>query len=227
MAYAFAQRATMPYRLARWWGRLVGSYGLMVVDHADIQRIEDAPLPETPCIWVGWHSSVLVTLALHLRFRARPVTGFSPIGVAGESMAAWLDVFKVEAVPINGTTFDGVMLRHLRRAVTAGRDVLIAADGPAGPRWRARPGALWLGSVARVPVVPVGIAATPAISLPRWDRHLVPFPGARLAMAVGAPMPEVDARAPEATTALQSAIDSLTARARMALRARSGRRAAA
>jgi lysophospholipid acyltransferase (LPLAT)-like uncharacterized protein len=219
MAHAFAQRATMPYRVARWWGRLVGSYGLMVVDHARVERIEDAPFPETPCIWVGWHSSVLITLALHLRLRARPVTGFSPVGVGGESMAAWLDVFNVEAVPIHGTAFDGIMLRQLRRAVAAGRDVLIAADGPAGPRWRARPGALWLGSVARVPVVPVGIAASPAISLPRWDRHLVPLPGARLAMAVGMPMPEVAVRSPGATTALQSAIDGLTARARAALRA--------
>ena len=121
-------------------------------------------------------------------------------------------------MPITGTTFDGIMLRHLRRAVAAGRDVLIAADGPAGPRWQAKPGALWLGSVARVPVIPVGIAASPAISLPRWDRHLVPLPGARLAIAIGAPMADLDVRSPDAANALQAAIDSLTARARAALR---------
>jgi lysophospholipid acyltransferase (LPLAT)-like uncharacterized protein len=70
-----------------------------------------------------------------------------------------------------------------------------------------------------VPVIPVGIAASPAIALPRWDRHLVPVPGARIVMAAGAPFStDIDPRAPEATTVLQTSIDSLTARAKAALR---------
>lgn len=206
-------------RVALGWGSLVGNYGRMVVDGARINQILEAPLPDTPCIWVGWHGAVLVTLGLHRRLRARPVTSFSPVGVSGEAMMAWLRVFNVRPVPITGTTFDGIMLRRLREAIANGSDILIAADGPAGPRWQAKPGALWLGSVAGVPVIPVGAAGSPAIKLPRWDRHLVPMPGARLSVAAGKPFDRsLDPRSPEAVDALQSAIDRLTIKAEAALR---------
>ena len=46
-------------------------------------------------------------------------------------MAAWLDVFNVEAVPIHGTAFDGIMLRQLRRAVD---EYLDQHDAPAARR---------------------------------------------------------------------------------------------
>jgi lysophospholipid acyltransferase (LPLAT)-like uncharacterized protein len=219
-----AESVAISHRLAAGWGRLVGSYGRAVVAGARVEQIFEAPIPEGPCVWVGWHGAVLITLALHLRLRQRPVTGFSPIGFSGAAMNAWLAVFKVDPVPITGTTFDGIMLRRLRRAVRAGNDIVIAADGPAGPRWIAKPGAIWLGAAAGVPVIPVGIAASPAIALPRWDRHLVPLPGAKVAIAVGAALPrDLDPRAPASTDLLQATIDRLTAEARAALGRRSRR----
>ena len=213
------ERVALSHRIAARWGGMVGNYGRMIVAQASIEQIVEQPFPPGPCIWVGWHGSVLITLALHLRLRQRPVTGFSPVGFMGASMKAWLAVFNVDPVPITGTTFDGIMLRRLRKAVAAGNDIVIAADGPAGPRWVARPGAIWLGAAARVPVIPVGIAAFPAIALPRWDRHLVPLPGARVAIAVGAPFPsDIDPRSPQAASLLQSTIDRLTETARASLR---------
>jgi lysophospholipid acyltransferase (LPLAT)-like uncharacterized protein len=213
------ERIPFTHRLAQRWGHTVGSYGRMVVARAQLQEILEQPFPPTPCIMVGWHGATLINLGLHLRLRHRPVTAFSPVGFMGASMKAWLAVFNVDPVPITGTTFDGLMLRRLRKAINAGHDIVIAADGPAGPRWVAKPGALWLGAVARVPVIPIGIAASPAIALPRWDRHLVPFPGARIVMAAGAPFStDIDPRSPEATTILQTAIDRMNATAKAALR---------
>ena len=209
------------HRIAARWGWMVGTYGRLVVQHAHVEQVLEAPFPVEPCIWVAWHGSVLITLALHVRLRNRPVTGFSPVGFNGAAMKGWLSVFNVDAVPITGTTFDGLMLRRLRSAVAKGSDIVIAADGPVGPRWVARPGAVWLGSVAHIPVIPVGIAASPAIALPRWDRHLVPLPGARIVMAVGAPISrDIDPRSPDATTHLQATIDRLTATAKATLAAR-------
>jgi lysophospholipid acyltransferase (LPLAT)-like uncharacterized protein len=38
------------------------------------------------------------------------------------------------------------------------------------------------------PLVPAAFAARPALRLPRWDRHLVPLPGAQIAVVFGAPV---------------------------------------
>lgn len=79
-------------------------------------------------------------------------------------------------------------LRHMCRVLKKGHTVGIAVDGPRGPRRALRPGALWLARLSGKPVVPMGVAAAPAIHLPRWDRHLLPLPGAGFTVVYGAPI---------------------------------------
>jgi lysophospholipid acyltransferase (LPLAT)-like uncharacterized protein len=74
------------------------------------------------------------------------------------------------------------------RGLSKEGDVVVAVDGPYGPAGRVRPGAFWLGKMTGRPVVGVGIAARPAVRVPRWDRHLVPFPKSKLVMVVGKPL---------------------------------------
>jgi lysophospholipid acyltransferase (LPLAT)-like uncharacterized protein len=66
--------------------------------------------------------------------------------------------------------------------------VVIALDGPHGPAEIARPGALWLARLTGCPLVATGFAASPSFSLPRWDHHVVPLPGARVGAVMGEPM---------------------------------------
>lgn len=204
----------IPNRIAALWGRTVGRYGRAIVERAHVESAFEAPVPDDPCVFVSWNGFVLVALGLHRTIRARPVISLAPTGVLGASMEAWLKVYDMEVVQSAGETVDGLVLRRLQRAISAGSDMVIAADGPSGPRGRARPGALWLGAATGAPVIPIGVAARPAIRIPHWDRHLVPFPGARIGFAVGAPFDTgPDPRAPEALHRLERAIDGLAARA--------------
>jgi lysophospholipid acyltransferase (LPLAT)-like uncharacterized protein len=51
-----------------------------------------------------------------------------------------------------------------------------------------RPGALWVAKLSGRPLVVLGVAARPAVRLPRWDHHLFPIPGARIAVVYGEPI---------------------------------------
>ena len=60
-------------------------------------------------------------------------------------------------------------------------------DGPRGPRFRCKPGAVLLAQMSGRPLLPLGYAASRAW-LVHWDKFVLPWPGARIAIAVGEPL---------------------------------------
>ncbi|MCS6947302.1 MAG: lysophospholipid acyltransferase family protein [Steroidobacteraceae bacterium] len=68
------------------------------------------------------------------------------------------------------------------------RDIspVITPDGPKGPRFVCKPGAVLLAQMSGRPIVPLAYAASRAW-LVQWDKFVIPWPGARIAIAVGAP----------------------------------------
>lgn len=199
--------------LSRAFGWSVGRYGWSVVNERSLSMTIDAPLPETPCVWAGWHEANLVTIALHHFASPRPALAFVPPGYKGAAVRGWLRACRIEPVFLPADTRGAVVLRQMRAALKNGSDVIIALDGPAGPRRHARPGALWLAAIADVPVMPVGCAASMAWRVPRWDRHLVPLPGARIMTVFGEPLALADSRSPEASATVGRVLNELTRRA--------------
>jgi lysophospholipid acyltransferase (LPLAT)-like uncharacterized protein len=137
---------------------------------------------------VTWHGNNLLALACHQAKRRRPYAAFVPPGAAGAVMWGWLSAAgcsDIVPLPRDGTGNVSAALKRMARNVRNGLDVVIALDGPRGPRQQARPGALWLARLTRAPLVPFGACCRPALRVPRWDRMLVPIPPARIAGALG------------------------------------------
>jgi lysophospholipid acyltransferase (LPLAT)-like uncharacterized protein len=175
-------------RLAEFWGRTLAVYSRWATGSAEI--VAEGALPPGPFVAVTWHSMNMLTLAVHARGRHEPYRAFVPPGFLGASMRGWLVASGMEPVAL---AQDGVVnpiagLRQMARALSEGWSVGIALDGPHGPRRVLRPGALWLARLSGKPLVVMGYAAKPAFRAPRWDRHLVPLPGARIAVVYGDPL---------------------------------------
>jgi lysophospholipid acyltransferase (LPLAT)-like uncharacterized protein len=62
------------------------------------------------------------------------------------------------------------------------------ADGPSGPQYEFKPGAVLMARIASVPLVPMACAADRAWYLNRWDAFMIPKPFARIVLAVGEPL---------------------------------------
>ncbi len=79
-------------------------------------------------------------------------------------------------------------LRDYYQALT--RDAVspvITPDGPRGPRFRFKPGALLLAQMSQRPILPMAYAASRAW-LVKWDKFVIPVPFlARIVIAIGAP----------------------------------------
>ncbi|GAB4265948.1 MAG: hypothetical protein Kow0092_18560 [Deferrisomatales bacterium] len=105
-------------------------------------------------------------------------------------------------------------LEHLRR----GGAVAFTPDGPRGPRYRVRPGAVYAARQAGCPVVPVGIAMAPKAEFSSWDRFQVPVPFGKVLLVYGQPL-EVPPGEPldRACEALRIALAAVTEEAERSL----------
>ena len=59
-------------------------------------------------------------------------------------------------------------------------------DGPRGPRFMCKSGAIMLAQMSGRPMLPLSFAATRAW-LVHWDKFVLPWPGSRIVIAIGAP----------------------------------------
>jgi|SRR5437867_696858 len=75
-------------------------------------------------------------------------------------------------------------LQYLER----GRGGLIAADGPGGPMFHAKPGATYMAKKTGVVLLPVAAAIRDAIALDSWDHFEVPRPFTKAALVIGEAM---------------------------------------
>lgn len=82
-------------------------------------------------------------------------------------------------------------LRAVRGVHTAivkeGISAAVTPDGPRGPRFKFKPGAIFAAQISGKPVVPLAFAAKPAFVLKTWDKFVIPVPFGRVAIALGEP----------------------------------------
>jgi lysophospholipid acyltransferase (LPLAT)-like uncharacterized protein len=96
---------------------------------------------------------------------------------------------------------------------------IIAADGPSGPLYRAKPGAAFLAKRAGVSLVPVGAALQASFVLDSWDRFEIPQPFSRAALVLGewldVPEQAGDEELAALSRRLETALNDLTTRAEL------------
>lgn len=63
---------------------------------------------------------------------------------------------------------------------------VITPDGPRGPRFKFKPGAILLAQMSGRPILPMAFAASRAW-LVKWDKFVIPVPFSRVVIAIGAP----------------------------------------
>lgn len=154
------------------------------------ERLDALVNAGAPGIIVHWHQMQLFCTWLLIR-KARqglPVATLISPSVSGDLGATILRRLGINPVRGSSTRSAGEVLRDLYQAlVTDGRSVVITADGPKGPLHQCKPGAILLSRMSDAPVIPMAFAARPCRYWGSWDRFIVPWPFARVAVVVGEP----------------------------------------
>jgi lysophospholipid acyltransferase (LPLAT)-like uncharacterized protein len=79
-------------------------------------------------------------------------------------------------------------LRDYYQALTQeGVSPAITPDGPRGPPWKFKPGAVLLAQLSQRPMIPMTYAASRAWKI-KWDRFVIPRPFSRIVIVIGEPV---------------------------------------
>lgn len=139
-----------------------------------------------PCYWHQHHiiGSTLIRSWVQRGFKACFLVSGSVDGEVPERVAlAW----GAEVIRGSANQSGALALRDMQRMMKNGYSIVTTADGPRGPIYEFKMGAILMARIAGVPVIPIGCAAERAWHLKRWDNFMIPKPFSRVVMAIGAP----------------------------------------
>ncbi len=183
----FAYRLAVPIGLALV--RLVWRFS-RVVSVAGSEHITLALTRAPSFIPVYWHQHQLFCIRQLLSMRAAGVKlGFliSP-SVDGELGAMMVERLGGEVIRGSSSHTGARALRDYYQALAqAGVSPAITPDGPKGPPWRFKPGAVLLAQMSQRPIIPMAYAASRAWKI-KWDRFIIPKPFSRVAIVIGEPV---------------------------------------
>jgi len=140
----------------------------------------------TPCYWHQHHivGSTLIRSWVRRGFRACFLVSGSVDGDVPDRVArGW----GAEVIRGSANQSGALALRDMQGMMKNGYSIVTTADGPRGPKYEFKLGAILMARISDVPVIPIACAADRAWHLNRWDNFMIPKPFARVALAIGEP----------------------------------------
>ncbi|HUF62524.1 MAG TPA: lysophospholipid acyltransferase family protein [Verrucomicrobiales bacterium] len=162
-----------------------------------------------PVIWLAWHNRVLALALIRYRYLTkRRVTVLSSMSRDGELLARTVKRFGLEVVRGSSSRRGREALRSLVKAIGAGSDVALTPDGPRGPIYVMKPGALKLAQLTGAPVRLIHVEYSKALRLRSWDRYEIPYPFSRIRVVFSKPLHIARRLDEEAFEALRSEVEA-------------------
>jgi lysophospholipid acyltransferase (LPLAT)-like uncharacterized protein len=161
-------------------------------------------------IFTFWHVCIISATWF---WRNRGIVVMSSVSRDAEYTGRVIKRFGYGTARGSATRGGGRALAEMAHCLDNGIEVGFTIDGPRGPAYVVKPGAVTLARHTGQAILPFHIAVTSYIEVPSWDRLQIPVPFARAAAFIGEPIyvprdattEEVTARQVE----LQTALDGL------------------
>jgi len=185
-AWLYRMAAPCAVGLMRLWWR-----SCRVVAVVGAENLDAALARHPSFLPVYWHQHHLFCVQFLLREQQRRDlrVGFliSP-SLDGELGAMIMRRLGAQVIRGSSTHTGALAMKGYFQALMRERiSPVLNPDGPRGPRFRCKPGAILLAQMSAREIVPFAYAASRAW-LVHWDKFVLPWPGCRIAVAVGAPL---------------------------------------
>jgi lysophospholipid acyltransferase (LPLAT)-like uncharacterized protein len=164
-------------------------------------------------IYTFWHNRVFLSTYF---WRKRGIVVMTSKSFDGEYIARFIQRFGYGAARGSSSRGSTGAIIEMVRLMRAGRPTAFTIDGPKGPRYEAKMGAVLLAKKTGQPILPFTITTKRYWSAKSWDQFQVPMPFTRALVEIAPPI-AVPANADEEILnakrdELQSALDEINER---------------
>ena len=169
--------------LGYWAIRLVGCTLRWQVEGAE--HLQSIYAAKKNVIYTFWHGRIFLGTYF---FRNRGIVVMSGYNKDARTMARVIERFGYGIA--RGSSTRGAkravvtMLREIRR----NKDLAFSIDGPRGPRYVAKPGAVWIAAKTGAAILPFHMSPERRWVINSWDQFHIPKPFSRVLVLMGAPI---------------------------------------
>jgi hypothetical protein len=172
---------------------------------AEIESAEKLP------IICFWHDRIFLGTYF---WRDKGIVVLTSKSFDGEYIARFIQRFGYGAIRGSSSRGGASALIEMIRSMRSGHPMAFSIDGPRGPRYEAKPGAVLLAKKTGNPLLPFIVEPRRYWPLKSWDKMQIPMPFTRALAIIGKPI-YVNANAgddevKQKLEELQSALDQLT-----------------
>ena len=186
------------------------------LDRAGYESFERAYELKSPGAFAFWHDRIfLLTYYWYKHGERYEGAVMSSQSFDGEYIARTAQRFGYGVIRGSSTRGGSKALKTMVRLAKRGIRMTFTIDGPKGPRYKAKSGAVHFARRAGIPIIPILIEAEKFRTINSWDKLQIPKPFTRAKMFVAEPV-FVSAEADEAElknkqAELQRKLDELVA----------------
>ena len=162
---------------------------LIPVGYAEIFKVKKQG---RPMIFVGWHGHNFINLGVYFRMFGQGSQAVIMVrnDFGGRILAHFAHRRKVSVVFLGKDPNSFRWARGVAKVIdmvkNGGYDALLAVDGPEGPAYQVRPGAALMAKRSGAVLAPMVATSNRRMNLvKRWDKHMIPLPGARTVVHFG------------------------------------------
>jgi hypothetical protein len=161
-------------------------------------------------IYAFWHGRILASTYF---WRKRGIVVMTSRSRDGDYIARVIQLFGCGAARGSSSRGSHRAMAEMIRCLRRGTDVAFTMDGPRGPRYVAKTGALLLAAKTGNPVMPFNITPRAKWVLSSWDHFQIPKPFTRALVSIGEPIyvpkDATEAERDEVQRKIQQSLDDL------------------
>jgi len=153
----------------------------------NIRQVFETGKPFIPCYWhqqhvfCAWYLLKLQKKGLKLGFLISPSRD-------GDVPAKIIQSWGAQAIRGSSNRTGARAIRDLYQIVVKqGVSPVNTSDGPTGPIYKFKPGAIMLAQITQSPILPMAYSAKRFWELGSWDRFWIPKPFTRVVITIGEP----------------------------------------
>lgn len=178
------------YHAPAWHVPLLWAAGMLVRAWTATLRVEydregmrKARATPTPVTMMLWHNRLFfVPWLSHVVWHGRPVSALVSASRDGASLAKFFNFLGLHTVRGSSSRFGREAVRELIAVQRDGHDLAITPDGPRGPVYELKAGAVLVARRTRSPLLLFGVEYRSAWRVRSWDRFCIPKPFSRVVL---------------------------------------------
>jgi lysophospholipid acyltransferase (LPLAT)-like uncharacterized protein len=193
-----AEPAENPHPLTRWQefqiriATVLGYFAVLLIGRSlrwtvqGWESFEAALGTGKPPIFTFWHREIFSATWF---WRARGIVVMTSQNFDGEYIARIIQKYGYGAARGSSSRGAARALKAMIRVMRRGRPTAFTIDGPRGPRYVAKPGAVLLAKATGAPIICFHIAPRHAYTFRKsWDQFQIPYPFSAVAIFIAPPI---------------------------------------